>query len=125
VQIDEGELSATISESPPIVTFSSDTSIPSRTEYEKILSSITAINAQLKKLDRDVGLSPSYIKRVKPGGGQGNLSPVDGEDVRWTSMRDSEPGNGKRAGRGAKGSVSEMRGGNKFPNGPFDVKLQD
>ena len=126
MKIDDGELNATISESPPIVTFFSDTSIPSRSEYEKVLSSITAINARLKKLDRSVGLSPSYIKRVKPAGGQGNVSPTDADDAKdakWTSMREPESSNEKR-GKGRKGSVTDMRG-NKFPNGPFDVKLED
>jgi len=117
-------LNATISDSPPIVTFSDVVEIPSRHELEAVLSSISVLNSKLKILDRNVSLSKSYVSKsaIKPG--QGRLSPVDGEsDIRW-KLRDAEQG---KKGHRAAGKVNSFDGaGAKSPILPFDEeKMED
>lgn len=116
-------MNATISESPPIVTFSDVVEIPSRHELEAVLSSISAINNKLKSLDRNVSLSKSYISKSANKPGQGRLSPVDGEpDIRW-KLRDSEHG---KKGQRTAGKVNSFESaGTKFPTIPFDEKMED
>ena len=116
-------MNATISESPPIVTFSDVVEIPSRHELEAALSSISAINNKLKILDRNVSLSKSYVSKSASKPGQGRLSPVDGEsDIRW-KLRDAEHG---KKGHKAAGKVNSFEGaGTKFPTVPFDDKMED
>lgn len=86
--------------------------------------SISAINSKLKALDREVGLSKSYISKSVSKPGQGRLSPVDGDsDVRW-KLRDAEQT--KRGARSGGRSNSPSGGGvQKFPNVPFDDKMED
>ena len=117
-------MNATISDSPPAVTFSDAVEIPSRYELESALTSIVAINSKLKALDREVGLSKLYISKCVSKPGQGRLSPVDGDsDVRW-KLRDAEQG--KRGARSGGRSNSPGGGGaQKFPNVPFDDKMED
>jgi hypothetical protein len=111
-------LSATISESPPIVTFSDVVEIPSRHELEAVLSSISAINSKLKILDRNVSLSKSYVSKCATKPSQGRLSPVDGEsDIRW-KFRDAEQG--KRGHRATGKGTSFEGAGAKFTTVPFD-----
>ena len=100
--------------------------IPSRHELESVLSAISAINSKIKKLDREVGLSKTYVSKSDSKPAQGRLSPVDGEsEVRW-KLRDAEQG--KRASRsgGATSKPSSPVGGvQKVPSVPLDDKMED
>lgn len=112
-------MNATISDSPPFVTFSDDITVPNRQDLERVLSSVSAINNRLKALDREVSLSKSYIAKQQGKSVQGRLSPIDGEpDARW-NVRDTEP----RRRRG----VGRFVGNNSLDRGqPFsDDKMED
>jgi hypothetical protein len=85
-------LNATISGSPPFVTFSDDTAIPSRHDLEMVLSSVSAINNRLKAFDKEVSLSKAYLAKQQVKAAQGRLSPLDGEpEARWNA-RESDQG---------------------------------
>jgi hypothetical protein len=115
LQIDEGMLNATISDSPPFVMFTEDITIPSRQDLERVLSSVSAINDRLKAFDREVGLSKTYVAKLQGKSSQGRLSPVDGEPdgSRWP--RESDQGR-RRGGRfTGKGSFDR----------PYDDNMED
>lgn len=116
-------MNATISDSPQIVTFSDVVELPSRRELESVLSSISTINGKLKAMDREVGLSKSYISKTVSKPGQGRLSPVEGDsDVRW-KLRDVEQG--KRGARSGGRANSPVGRGQNFPYALFDDKMED
>jgi hypothetical protein len=99
--------------------------LPSRQELESVLSSISSINNKLKALDREISLSKPYISKSAPKPGQGRgMSPVDGEsDIRWKlPLRDADPQ--RKSGR-SKGSSMDNGVGSKFPNIPYDDKMED
>jgi len=106
-----------------VITFSDVVDIPSRQELETILSSISAVNDKLKALDKEIGLSKQFVSKMATKPGQGRMSPVDGDsDIRW-KMRD--PDQGRKGSRsGSKGSSAD-NGGAKFPNIPFNDKMED
>ena len=118
MQIDEGTLNATISDSPPVITFSDDIPLPTRAELESLLLSISTINKKIKAFDREVGLSKLYQSKIgKPG--QGRLSPVDGEEPKWSFVTPTEGEHGKKS-KGKSGVVARG-GGVKFAdNTPMD-----
>jgi len=114
-----------MSGSPPVVHFFDNVDVPSRRELESVLSSISALNNKLKELDREISLSKSYISKSSAKSGQGRgMSPVDGEsDIRWKlPPRDADPM--RKSGKG-KGSNLDNGVGSKFPNIPFEDKMED
>lgn len=98
-----------MSGSPPVVTFIDIPEIPDRHKLDAVISSVSSINAKLKKFDQQVNLSKPYISKSLSGASmkpnQGGTSPIDGEsDIRW-KIRDGEGAGGGRRGTGTKWSA--------------------
>jgi len=130
-EIDKGQLTATLSGDPPVVTFVDKVDVADRHKLDAVIDSVTTINAKLKEFDQQVGLSKSYLNKSHSGAAfkpnQGRVSPIDGEsEIRW-KMRDGEStatsGGGRR---GTKSSSSKSSGnsvdGTRFI---FNDKMED
>jgi len=119
-------VNATISEDPPIVTFSDDVPIPDRREFELLLSEASAINAKIRALNKEVSLSKTYLAKTSGKQAGTRMSPVEGEVEIPGVARMANPM--RRGGRGQDGgrmNSFDRNAGNKFPNVPYDDKMED
>lgn len=130
-EIDDGQLTATLSGDPPIVTFVDKVDVADRHKLDTVIASVSAINAKLKEFDQQVGLSKAYISKSHSGAAfkpnQGRVSPVDGEsEVRW-KMRDGESTASSGGGRRGTKSNSSKSSGNSVDGMRFvfNDKMED
>jgi hypothetical protein len=110
-------VNATISENPPIVTFSDEVPIPDRHQLERLLSQASSVNTKIRALNRHVSLTKSYL--AKTGGKQaGTRMSPEGEADLPRGMRMAEPMRRSLRNEGRLNSSDR----NKFPNVPYDDK---
>lgn len=114
-------MNAKISGNPPIVTFSEEVAIPDRRELEHLLSEASAINAKLREFNKEVSLSKSYIGKMAGKQAGTRMSPVEGESEFPRGMKMADPMRKSLRNEGKMNSFDR----NKFPNVPYDDRMED